>query len=76
MPGPTAEKRFSRTSMQIPRSGSRRFSKEEMKLAEDAGAIQLALDGSESVNEMEGSKKLRESMVKNALRRGSTNESD
>jgi hypothetical protein len=73
MPGPT-EKRFSRTNMVIPRSGSRRFSKEAMKLAEDSDAIQLALNGSET--DLDNSKNLRESMVKNALRRGSTVEAE
>ena len=67
---PATDKRFSRTNMQIPRSGSRRFSKEGLKLVEDSAAIQLAMDY--SLNDMEDSKKLRESMLKNALRRGST----
>ncbi len=71
----TTEKRFSRSSLVIPRSSSRRFSKEAMKLVEDADAMQLALEGSES--ELDNStKKMRESMVKNALRRGSTTETE
>ena len=71
MPG-TTEKRFSRT--QIPRSGSRRFSKEEMTLVEDAEAIQKAMEDF-SDNDVE-EKKLRESILKNALRRASTTESE
>lgn len=77
MPGAAADKRFSRSSLKIPRSSSRRFSKEELKLVEDAEAIQLAMmDGSDCELDNSESRKLRENIVKNALRRGSTTETD
>ncbi|CAB9511213.1 expressed unknown protein [Seminavis robusta] len=64
-------KRIIRGNMQIPRLGSRRFSPAEIKLVEDAEAI-LSASESGHDNMDDSGKKIRETLVKNALRRGST----